>query len=75
MLYLFLLFSKNTMKFIPKSSKILYKRGNMLYKNEKCHLSKLFLTFRKIRQILHKNYDKMSLVRQKINPSIDKRDF
>lgn len=47
----------------------------MLYKHGKYHLSKIFLPFRKIRQILHKKYDKMSLVKQKINPSIDKRDF
>ena len=62
------------MKFIPIYSKILYERGILLYKNEKYHLSKLFLPFRKIRQVSHKKYDKMSLVKQKINPSIDKRD-
>ena len=47
----------------------------MLYENEKYHLSKLFLHFRKIWQISQKKYDNMSLVKQKINPSIDKRDF
>ncbi len=50
------LLSQNTIQFIPICSKILYKRRNMLYKNEKYHLSKLFLPFRKIRQVLQKNH-------------------
>ena len=54
---------------------MLYESRKMLYENEKYHLSILFLRFRIIRQILQKKYDTMSLVKQKINPSIDKRDF